>query len=87
MPPITTAPTAVTVAQGDLVSGFRRWNAVGPGSPEEPRDGRRGRVGLGGLGGSASGQAAASSVARARRSRSPCGNRAFVRRAMAFRMR
>ena len=68
---------------GERIQPMKRgW----PRSPEEVRDGGRGLVGLCGFGWLSVGQATAS-ASPASRSRSPCGNRALVRRAMAFRIR
>ena len=86
-PPRTTAAMAVTVASVALVSGLSRWTALGPGRPRNSGAPRRleGRVGQAGAPrhspSSAAGRSASSS------SCSPCGKRAFMRRAIALTMR
>ncbi len=77
IPPSTTAATAVTVARVALVSGFSRWNALGCSGRRNAGAAR----GVGELG------QPMTSTSFDPTSRSPCGKRALVRRAMALRIR
>ena len=84
---MTTAATAVTVASVAFVSGLSRWKRARAGPTEKVGDASAGRLTIAQAVAPCNSPDSSADGSSSASSRSPCGKRAIVRRAMAETMR